>query len=206
MLTLFSKIITKISSSRIKRIDREIEKTRNERRLLEGQVAEQREAHEKRLGKMAGQKEKNDLKKADRILRSNPIQGDDALRDLRALSKLLSYILGVSDTGNHVREKEAMLARAADAALLIKITRARTTQKLGDNFNDKESTGQFGSREDEQYRSITSMLAAMVDDIRGNRSLDMLLSLNTVLNAIDRYYRDFGDSRTRAPRAKLDGQ
>ena len=114
MFRLFRKKKLGAAVSRTRQIEEQIEKIRKERGALEDQIVKEREKSEKSFGKRLLQKEKDDLAKADKILRARPIHGEDPLHDLRELSKMLSHIVGISDDGEHLREKEDMLARAAD--------------------------------------------------------------------------------------------
>lgn len=205
MFRLFRKMKLEAAVAQARRVERQIERIREERDAAEDQLVKEREKREKSLGKTLLQKEKDDLGKADKMLRARPIRGEDPLHDLRELSKLLSHIVGISDDGKHLREKEEMLARAAEAASLIKLN--RSGQK---DSNDKSRVRQNGpmnqAEEGRQYRAISALLEDLVDDIRRNRSLEMLLDINKAVNAIDRYLSDFGGSEANISEAKYKSQ
>jgi hypothetical protein len=192
MIALFQKLKRKAVIARTQKIEKQIERVREEKRSLKEKTEYEHEVGERMSWDKLQQKEVDDLREADKILRTKPIRGEDPIQDLKALSKILSHIITVSDTGEHVREKETLLTRTADAASAIRL-RDSGVQALEKMANVMKRPDKDGSQVNKQNKAISGLLEDIVENIRNNDLLAVITGINQAISAIHKYQFGFDD-------------
>jgi hypothetical protein len=168
-MSFIQKLRSGLIRSRTRSVEEQIEKVRQETESARSQILNERRGQEKRLRTRLDQKEINDLEEAERALRTKPFNGEDAIEDLKTLSRILSRLIGVSDDGKQADKKLSLLQVLADAAKVIGPING--PYKIAGQ--DRAGTGRAQNLMDE-----------IIDDLRANRLLDACHAINRAVNAV----------------------
>lgn len=156
-MSLFQKLRLGLLRSKTRSIEEQIDKVWQETESAKAQISEEGKGHEKRLHSRLDQKEISDLGEAEKALRKHPFKDENTLEDIKALSRTLSHLIGVSDDGKHVEKKLSLLQKLADAAKAIGPIKVLS-----------KSAGQDGWGAGRSQKFMDEI----IEDLRANRLLD----------------------------------